>query len=560
MRSSSWAGSLPSIPGTVARLALCLLAALVSPSVLAAALDVGVSSVRSQHFGHDSVAGFLAERDDRFAEALAVGDFNGDGADDLATGVPGDNGISDAELANCGAVILRFGIPGSGLIPGVDDFFLNQLFPGAPDPAEAGDEFGAALTACDFDNDGFDDLAVGIPLEDVVAGEIDAGAVDIFYGSFGGPPPTAGQHWTQNSAGVPGDAGEIHHFGASLACGDFDADGFADLAVGIPGQDATGSGLHAGAVEILYGSATGLGSARSALFEQNSPGVDGTGEGLDFFGSALATGDFNGDGFDDLAVGVPGEDNPGVGVPGADLQGRGAVAVLFGSGVGIAAAGNLVRTESELGGTSELGDRLGSALAAGDFDGDGFADLAVGISGEDLSGPLQVDSGQLVAIYGAASGFAFARTQFWTEDGALGAGESEPTDRFGFALVTGDFDADGRDDLAIGHPGEYDVVAGDGAVTVMSGSANGLSAARLRSFASGQAGVPGLPNLPERRLGHALASGDFDGDGFADLVAGAPREDQEEIVNVGAEIVLYGALFADGFDGSTSGFWTPTGE
>src|SRR6187549_959063 len=85
---------------------------------------------------------------------------------------------------------------------------------------------------------------------------------------------------------------------------DYNDDGFADLAIGIP-DESIGSVTQAGAVEVLYGSANGLGSAESKLWSQNSAGIGETSEPVDEFGSALATGDLNDDGFTDLAIGAP---------------------------------------------------------------------------------------------------------------------------------------------------------------------------------------------------------------------------------------------------------------
>ena len=194
------------------------------------------------------------------------------------------------------------------------------------------------------------------------------------------------------------------------------------------------------------------------------------------------------------------------------------------------------------------------AAAAGDFDGDGFDDLALGVPFEDL--PPAVDAGQVVAIYGASTGFDFTRTQFWFEDLIHGAGASENDDLFGDALASGDFDRDGRDDLAIGQPGEFILVPADGLVTVVMGSVNGISSARRHGLAAGYHGNPGVANQALRYYGYALTTGDFDGDGHADLATGAPFEDEGGLSDVGAEVVLYGSIFCDGFDVGDTGFWT----
>src|SRR6266508_552874 len=104
---------------------------------------------------------------------------------------------------------------------------------------------------------------------------------------------------------------------------DFDNDGFVDLAVGTPSEDV-GTIVDAGAVTVLYGSAAGLTGAGSQQFTQDTPGIVGAAETDDGFGEALAAGDFNNNGVDDLAVGAPSED------VGAAVNG-GSVNVLYGS-------------------------------------------------------------------------------------------------------------------------------------------------------------------------------------------------------------------------------------
>ena len=95
--------------------------------------------------------------------------------------------------------------------------------------------------------------------------------------------------------------------GREFAIGDFDGDGFDDLAVGSQFEDV-GSAVDAGAVWVLFGSVNGLTATGSRAFDQNDFGWDETPEAGDAFGFALAAGDFNQDGLDDLAIGAPFED------------------------------------------------------------------------------------------------------------------------------------------------------------------------------------------------------------------------------------------------------------
>lgn len=496
---------------------------------------VGLSSVGAQRFDGELAPSLPARESDHFAFALAVGDFDGNGVDDLATGIPHHDGPAGAEADDSGAVLVRRSAAGAG--PTGLVAILRQFGGGF----EAGDVFGFALAACDFDGDGFDDLAVGAPGEDVGALE-DPGAVFVYPGSSNGLNTSFFGLFTQDTPGLPDQVEPQDLFGYALACADFDADGFDDLLVGSPGETVAGI-LAAGMVFGIAGSANGLDPGASFAFS-HAQAIDDHAQ----LGLALAAGDWNGDGFADLAAGEPGEDG-----------GRGAIQVRFGTAAGINLVGGLHRTETAIGGLSEVADLFGYALAAGDFDGDGHDDLVIGIPGEDFgAGSSILNCGQANVLYGDDSGFDFGRTQFWAQDNILGAGTSELFDLFGLAIAAGDFDGDGRDDVAIGAPGEFVTGSDDGAATVFMGSPSGLTSARHRGIAAGFDGFPGDPGQHDRRFSQALAAGDFDADGHADLAIGAPFEDDAFFADVGVETILYGSLFADGFESADPALWTAT--
>jgi len=507
-----------------------------------------LQGVGADVFVEDDIGFYGPATNDEFGSRLASGDFDGDGVDDLATGIPLDDN-ANGEFQDGGLVIIRYGVRGDGLAHNVSFDVLSQFNGGSPNPVEAFDHFGTALAAGDFNGDGFDDLAVGVigdPPQD------EGGAVQIHYGSAGGLDLSGSQRFTQDTADVGDSSEDGDRFGSSLAAADFDNDGFDDLAIGVPYED--GPGMFgpvddSGMVQTLYGTGVGLSAARSQTFDQGTPGVADNNEDGDRFGLVLTAGDFDGDDRADLAIGVPFEDGA-----------AGKVQILYGAAPGLVVAGNEVWSQESTGvpDDSEGFDAFGDSLAAGDFDHDGFDDLAIGVPFEDVdtaAGEVP-NAGAVVVLRGSGAGMISA--SYWTQQRSDVPGVATANNDFGIALAAGDFARDGAFDLAIGIDGQ-DVGHGpfEGVVVVLHGNQSASFTAGNEMWRQGADGLPGAGEQGDA-FGRKLGIGDFDGNGFDDLAIGAPRESTVAFGN-GAEWVVYGTWpplpFADGFETGNASRW-----
>ena len=199
----------------------------------------------------------------------------------------------------------------------------------------------------------------------------------VLYGSSSGLTAAGSQMWTEKSPGVRGEAESGDLFGSALAAGNFGRGDYDDLAIGVI-YDYLSGRMSAGSVTVMYGSRAGLTASGSQRWTQNSRGIPGTVEDEEYFGQALTAARFTGSRYDDLAIGVPGENNY-----------TGAVNVIYGSSRGLTRRNAQILSQATRGvaGKAESGDVFGVALVGGVFGRDrngSYDDLAIGVPGESL--------------------------------------------------------------------------------------------------------------------------------------------------------------------------------
>ena len=301
------------------------------------------------------------------------------------------------------------------------------------------------------------------------------------------------------------------YFGTSVAtAGDVNGDGYDDVIVGAP--DYSNGQTGEGAAFVYYGSAAGLNQTPNWMVESNKEYAA--------FGTSVATaGDVNGDGFDDIIIGAPGYENGG--------SNAGAVFVYYGSKpAGLSAkpaagAGPSLQPDWQIV-FNQAGANFGTSVTtAGDVNGDGYDDVIVGAP--DYSNG-QTGEGAAFVYYGSVAGVS--TTASWIAE------LNQPNAVFGTSVATaGDVNGDGYADVIIGAPGYEKGEVNEGAAFVYHGRKAGLETAANWMVESDQVNAS---------LGWSVASaGDVNGDGFDDVIVGAPWYSNGQ-TNEGAAFVYHG--------------------
>ena len=381
----------------------------------------------------------------------------------------------------------------------------------------------------DLNNDGIEDMAVGVYLDD--DGGTDRGAVWILFLDTDGTVKSK-QKISSTAGNFNGVLDDTDRFGSSVAdIGDLDSDGVTDLAVGA-NQDTDPTSMR-GAVWILFMNSNGTVKSEQKISESEG-NFNG---GLDFqdtFGwSVSALGDLDGDGVLDIAVGAPDDDDGGTN--------HGAVWILFLNMDGTVKSREKISAVSgEFNGSLDNEDKFGSSVTRiGDLDGDGNVDLAVGAYGDDDGG---TNNGAIWILFMNSNGTVKNEQKISDTSGNFGGALSDH-DFFGWATTwIGDLNNDGIPDLAVSEDGG----GGSGAIWILFLNTDG-TVKSYQKISDTEGNFDGVIDNNDTFGSAVSILGDINNDGVVEIIVGAGRDDEN-----GADRGAVWVLFMAGAETNTA--------
>ena len=395
-------------------------------------------------------------------------------------------------------------------------------------------------SAGDINGDGFADLIIAAPNADA-DGKNNAGETYVVFGRASGFAASLDLSSLDGTTGfrLDGVDADDGSGGRVSSAGDVNKDGFGDFIVGARFADADGKS-NAGETYVVFGKASGFGASLDLSTLDGTTGfrLDGV-DADDFAGFSVSGGDVNGDGFSDILIGAPTADADGKSNAGESY-------VVFGKASGFAASINLSGLDGNTGfrlDGADAGDQAGFAISsAGDINKDGFDDILVGAATATVDGKANV--GETYVVFGKATGFA-ASIDLSSLNGTTGyrLDGSDAVDTAGKVVSSaGDVNGDGFADIIIG--AELAEPAGvatrEGEAYVVFGKASGFADIDLSSL-NGTTGfrIDGISDY-DNAGGSVSSAGDFNGDGFSDILVAARNADPDGKAAAGEVYLLFG--------------------
>ncbi|MFE2541896.1 VCBS repeat-containing protein [Actinacidiphila glaucinigra] len=441
-----------------------------------------------------AVAGAVLMPADAMAKPLtAPADFNGDGYRDLVVPAPTAKvGSKDG----AGAVVVLYGSK-SG-VSTTRKAVITQNTAGVPDSAETEDLFGASTAYADLDKDGYSDLLVGAPWEDLGTTK-NAGTVTVLWGGKKGlaaastlPVPRAAEgrfgmdvSALRESRGarvlVGGYGGSVEFGGTFKRDGSVGVKSLNDMSPSVAGVEFADL-QHDGYADSIVTSLR-IGGQTGGLVYVN-PGIGR--RPLPGDGTTTAVGDVNGDGYNDLVVGDP--DEPMAGTSG-HLGGE--IALWYGGRNGLASAPvRMSQNTPGVAGASAKDNEFGTSVAVADLNKDGVGDLVIGVPGQKQNNKAR--AGVVVVIPGKRTGALGSGSYALSQETPSVPSTSQPGEGFGTTLALGDLNRDGHPELIVGARGED---RSNGAVWVLPGTSTRLTGKGSVELTAAKLGVAG--DLPQ---------------------------------------------------------------